>query len=77
VDYTNWLDKDGELSQDAFDWTSDVFTPEYSGDGTPEAVAQALPEDMPPELKAAIAEMVLWLDYGMALLLVSDPAPPP
>jgi hypothetical protein len=74
VDYTNWLDKDGELSDDAFWWTSDVFTPDYSGNGTPEDIAKKLPEEMSPELKAEIAEVVLGLAYGMLLLLQSEPA---
>ena len=73
MDYTNWLDKDGELSEDAFDWTSDVFTPEYSGDNTPEAIAEALPPEMSPELKAAIAEVVMGLAYGMTLLFQPGP----
>ena len=74
MDYTNWLDKDGELSDDAFWWTSDVFTPDYSGNGTPEDIAKKLPEEMSPELKAEIAEVVLGLAYGMLLLLQSEPA---
>jgi hypothetical protein len=75
MDYSNWLDKDGELSDEAFWWTSDVFTPEYSGNGTLEDIAKELPEEMSPELKAEIAEMVIGLSYGMTLLLQSAPSP--
>jgi hypothetical protein len=75
MDYSTWVDKDGELSEDAFDWTSDVFTPDYKGDATPEAIAEALPDAMSPELKAAIADVVLGLAYGMTLLLQSAPSP--
>ena len=72
MDYTNWLDKDGELSDEAFDWACD-FADKCPGEDTPEAVAEALPEDMSPELKAAIADVVLGMAYGMTLLLQSGP----
>ena len=74
MDYTNWLNKDGELSDTALDWAFD-FSDNCPGEDTLEAVTEALPEGMTPELKAAIADVVLGMAYGMTLLLQSAPAP--
>jgi hypothetical protein len=72
MDYSNWL-VNGELSDDAFDWASD-FSDNYKGEATSEAIAEALPKAMSPELKAAIADVVLGPGYGATLLLQSEPA---